>query len=75
MAGMALLTLNEALQVPRSGDIICLLAPTFYAVGSNGDGEGGRECRRSTRMALGVLQTWPSSGVVMLDALRISGDA
>ena len=31
MAGMALLTLNEALR-PALGDIICLLVPTFYAV-------------------------------------------
>ena len=31
MAGMALLTLNEALR-PAPGDIICLLVPTFYAV-------------------------------------------
>lgn len=30
MAGMALLTLNEALR-PAPGDIICLLVPTFYA--------------------------------------------
>ncbi len=31
MAGMALLTLNEALR-PAPGDIICLLVPIFYAV-------------------------------------------
>ena len=63
MAGMALLTLNEALR-PAPGDIICLLVPTFYAVDLMVT-EKAVAKPEVDPIALGVLQT-AVAGVVML---------
>ena len=62
MAGMALLTLNEALR-PAPGDIICLLVPTFYAVDLMVT-EKAVAKPEVDPIALGVLQT-AVAGVVM----------
>ena len=63
MAGMALLTLNEALR-PAPGDIICLLVPTFYAADLMVT-EKAVAKPEVDPIALGVLQT-AVAGVVML---------
>lgn len=63
VAGMALLTLNEALR-PAPGDIICLLVPTFYAVDLMAT-EKAVARPEVDPVALGVLQT-AVVGLVML---------
>ena len=63
MAGMALLTLNEALR-PAPGDIICLLVPTFYAADLMVT-EKAVAKPEVDPIALGVLRT-AVAGVVML---------
>lgn len=64
LAGLALLTLNEAFR-PRLGDLLCLLVPTFYAVDLMVTEKAVSQSEVDP-IALGILQVGMVGGVMLV---------